>query len=256
MASAANLKFILSGGAANTSPAASLGGAISTAGGGVILSQSITASTIGGVTYDDAAGNALGNGTITYTTSGTTLQWTPPGGSIGPAVNITPSGAYTVYGADGLGHVKITSVTGSFGGNATQNPIIANQTNKLFDDIARAESVAGDVEYRCFYIKNAHASESMTGMKLWISSDASGADSLALALDLAGVGGTANTVANENTAPSPAPTFSSPTDETTALDLGTLTTGQYYGIWIRRTVPIGTSVNTLADISALKVRFL
>lgn len=256
MASAADLKFVLSGGSSNTSPAASLGGAISTDAAAVIKSQSITASTIGGVTYDDAAGNALGNGTMTYTASGTTLQWTPPSGSIGPAVNITPSGRYTVYGADGLGHVKITSVTGSFGGDASQNPTIANQVNKLFDDVARVESVAGDVEYRCFYVKNDHASESMTGVKLWINSDANGADSLALALDLAGVNATADTTADENTAPSPEPTFSAPTTELTALDIGTLTAGQYYGVWIRRTVPVGTSVNTLADVSSLKVRFL
>jgi hypothetical protein len=256
MASAADLKFILSGGAANTDPAAALGGAISTAGGGVILSQAITASTIAGITYDDAAGNALGNGTMTYLTSGTTLQWTPPGGSIGPAVNVSPSGRYTVYGADGLSHVKITSVTGSLGGNASQNPTISNQENKLFDNVARADSIAGDVEYRCFYIKNAHASDSMTGVKLWINSDTVGADTLAIALDLAGVSGTADTVADENTAPDPALTFTSPMDEGSALDLGTLTTGQYYGVWIRRTVATSTTDTETADASSLKVRFL
>lgn len=256
MANAAHLKFILSGGAANTDPAAALGGAISTAGGGVILSQSITASTIAGITYDDAAGNTTGSGTMTYTTSGTTLQWTPPGGSIGPAVDVGADGRYTVYGADGLGHVKVTVVAASLAGDDTQSPTIANQANKLFDDVVQAEAAPGDTEYRCFYVKNDHASDSMTGVKLWINSDASGADSLAVALDLAGVSGTADTIADESTAPDPALTFTAPTDEGSALDIGTLTAGQYYGVWIRRTVPAATVVSTAADVSSLKLRFL
>lgn len=257
MASAADLKFILSGGAANTDPAAALGGAISTAGGGVILSQSITASTIGGVTYDDAAGNALGNGTVTFTASGQTLQWTPPGGAIGPAVAVGTNGTYTLYGADGLGQVKVTVVAASLPGtDASQSPTIANQTNKLFDDIVQAEAASGDTEYRCFYVKNDHASDSMTGVKLWINSDASGADSLAIALDLAGVNGTADTIADESTAPSPSLTFTAPADESSALDIGTLTAGQYYGVWVRRTVPAAIVVSTAADVSSLKLRFL
>lgn len=255
MASAADLKFILSGGAANTDPAAALGGAISTAGGGVILSQAATASTIAGVTYADAAGNALGNGTVVFTSSGTTLQWAPPGGALGPAVNITPSGVYTVYGADGLAHLKITSVTGAFGADDTQVVAIANQTNKLFDNITRAESVAGDTEYRCFYIKNSHASDSMTSVKLWIDIDTPGADALSIGLDPVGKNGTATTIATEGNAPSGV-TFSEPMTEVSGLDLGTLATGDYYAVWVKRVVPPTTTTSTSADASRFKVRFL
>jgi len=217
MSSAADLKFVLSGGAANTSPAAALGGAISTDANGVIKSQSITASTIAGVTYDDAAGNALGNGTVTYTLTGQTLQWTPPSGVIGPAVAVGTNGIYTLYGADGLGQVKVTIVAASLpGAGTTQNPTIANQTNKLFDDVARLEAVAGDIEYRCFYVKNAHASESMTGVLLWIDTNTNGVDDLSIGLDPVGVNGTATTIANEDTAPAGV-TFSTPTTELTAL---------------------------------------
>lgn len=256
MASAADLKFVLSGGAANTSPAAALGGAISTDAAAVIKSQSITASTIGGVTYDDAAGNALGNGTVTFTASGQTLQWTPPGGAIGPAVAVGTNGAYTLYGADYVGQVKVTVVAASLpGANTTQNPAIANQTNKLFDDVARAESVTGDVEYRCFYVKNTHASETMTAVKLWIHADTSGADSISVGLDPVGKNGTATTIADENAVPAGV-TFSEPSDELTALDLGDLAAGDYYAVWIRRTVPLGTTDTEMADVSALKARFL
>lgn len=255
MANAADLKFILSGGAANTDPAAALGGAISTAGGGVVKSQSLTASTIGGVTYDDACGNSVGTGTVTFTSSGTTLQWTPPGGTIGPPVNITPSGTYTVYGSDGNAQIKVTSVTGSFGGDTSQNPVVANETNKLFDDVARMESVSGDTEYRCMYVKNTNGADSMVDVKLWRSADTNGADVLAMGLDPAGKNGTATTIADEDTAPAGV-VFSEPTDIGSALDIGTLAAGDYYAVWLRRTVPGGTTVTTTADASALKVSFI
>lgn len=253
MSSAADLKFVLSGGAANTDPAAALGGAVSTAGGGVILSQSMTASTIAGVTYNDAAGNVAGNGTVTYTTSGTTLQWTPPGGGIGPAVNIGVTGDYTVYGADGLAHIKISSVSGSLGGNATQAVTIAYQTNKLFDNIPVSESSVGDTEYRCMYIKNTHASETMAGILMWIDIDPVGSDSLQIGLDPVGVNGVATTIADENTAPTGV-TFSAPTNETTALSFGSLTFGSFYAVWVKRVVPVVTN-STPADTSRIKARF-
>lgn len=253
MSSAADLKFILSGGAANTDPLLSLGGAISTAGAGVILSQSVTASTIAGVTYNDAAGNVAGNGTVTYTTSGTTLQWTPPAGGIGPAINIGTTGDYTVYGADGLAHIKISSVSGSLGGNASQAVTIAYQTNKLFDDVPVSESSVGDTEYRCMYIKNAHASETMAGILMWIDIDPIGSDSLQIGLDPIGVNGTATTIADENTAPTGV-TFTAPADSVTALSFGSLTFGSFYAVWVKRVVPVVTN-GAAADTSRLKVRF-
>lgn len=253
MSSAADLKFVLSGGAANTTPSASLGGAISAAAGGVILSQSITASTIAGVTYNDASGNVAGNGTVTYTTTGTTLQWTPPGGGIGPAINIGTSGVYTIYGADGLAHINITSVSASLAGSATQAVTIAYQTNNLFNDVPVADSSVGDIEYRCIYIKNTHASETMAGILMWIDIDPIGQDSLQIGLDPVGVNGTATTIATELIAPTGV-TFSAPTDATTALSFGSLTFGSFYAVWLKRIVPVVT-VGTAADTSRIKVRF-
>ena len=216
--------------------------------------QAITASTIAGITYDDASGNTVGTGTVTYTTSGTTLQWTPPGEAIGTAVNVGTSGSYVIYGAAFSAQIKITSVSGSLAGDATQSVTISNQTNKLFDDISGSESTSGDTEYRCFYVKNA-AADSMTSTLLWIGSDASGDDSLQIGLDPAGLNGVAATIADESTAPVGV-IFTAPTNEVTALSLGTITAGSYYPVWVKRTVPIVTGGGTAADVSALKVRFV
>jgi hypothetical protein len=86
---ASDIEYRLSGGAANTSPAAALGGAMSTAGGGVITSAAL---------------------------------------------------------------------------------------NNLWDDVSGAEAAAGDIEYRCIYVKNAHGSLTWQSVVIWIDSLTSDAD--------------------------------------------------------------------------------
>lgn len=250
------VEFRLSGGAANTDPAAALGGAMSTAGGGLLESQSITPdSALAGVTFEYGANNDTSTtGTVTYTASGTLLQWTPPSGGIGVAVNIGSNGTYTILDADSMRYIVVTVVSASLPGtNATRTITVANNTNTLFDDIAVADSIAGDTEYRCFYVKNAHGSTSMVDAVLWIDTQTPGADSIEIGLDAAGAGGTATTIANENTAPSSV-TFSAPSDSSAGLSLGTLTAGQAYPVWIKRAIPASTIAATTADYSAIKLR--
>jgi hypothetical protein len=128
----------------------------------------------------------------------------------------------------------------------------------LFDDIGKAESYDGDIEYRAFYVHNGHATDPFVGIKVYIGSDASGADSLAIALDLAGTGdgastGVADTVADESTAPSPALTFTAPTAIGTALSIGQLDAGESAAVWMRRTVPAATVTSTASDLSSLTI---
>lgn len=251
------VEFRLSGGAANTDPAAALGGAMSTAGGGLIESQSITPdSALSGVTFEYGANNlTTSTGTLTYTASGTTLQWTPPGGSAGIAVNVGVDGTYTILDADSQRYIVVTVVAASLpGADATRTITVANNTNTLFDDIAVADSIAGDTEYRCFYVKNAHGSESMSNAVVWIDTQTPGADSISIGLDPAGAGGTATTIADENTAPSGV-SFSAPSGSATGLDMGAIAAGQSYPVWVKRVVAAGTSSATTADYSAIKLRF-
>lgn len=146
---ASDIKYILSGGASNTDPTAALGGAISTAGGGVITTDVL---------------------------------------------------------------------------------------NNLWDNVSGAESSAGDTEYRAIFIKNTHGSLTLTGAKIWISSNTtSGDDTIEIALADEGIANTIETIANEGTAPS-GPTFSAPTSFGTGLTLGNLTAGSAHGVWVKRIV--------------------
>ena len=255
---AAYLEVRLSGGAGNTDPDASLGGIMSSE---RVYSQSADAPTnCTGITIDDGKGNALGDGTLAFIFSSTTATWTPNGGSVGDAVDISIDGRYSLTDSTGNQQIHITVVNASLpGGDQSDTDItIANIANEVFDDIVKQESLDGDTEYRCLYLYNAHSTDQILNSTIWRESDASGADSLSLAADLAGVGdgsttGVADTVANENTAPDPALSFTEPTTQGTGIILGTLDASAAGAFWEKRVVPAVTTVSTAIDLSDIGI---
>lgn len=133
------------------------------------------------------------------------------------------------------------------GGAANSNPAaslggakssVAVTLSTLFDTVTGDEAASGDVEYRCIYVHNADPALTLTGAKVWITANAAQADGIAIALGGEGLNGTAETVANENTAPA-GETFSTPTVEGSALSMGDIPPGQHYPLWIRRDVNAG-----------------
>lgn len=112
--------------------------------------------------------------------------------------------------------------------------------NNLFDDVSGDENAASDVEYRCFFAHNSHATLSLTSAVAYISAEVSGGASVAIGVDPAGataIGSApdqAATIANESTAPTGV-TFSAPTTKETGISLGTIAAGECIAIWVRRT---------------------
>ncbi len=120
--------------------------------------------------------------------------------------------------------------------------------NNLFDDVTGDENAALDVEYRCVFVHNAHATLTLQNAVCWVSDQiAAGADA-AISVDttaasaLAATGAQAKEVANEDTAPA-TQTFTAPTTKATGLALGSLTAGQVKAIWIRRTAANSAALN-------------
>lgn len=249
----AYLELRLSGGASNSDPDASLGGIMSST---VIRSKSGSGiSNITGVVIDDAPGSADGAGTLAYTASTHSFTWTPNGGTAGAATAVTEDCRIAVPGS--AGYLFLTVDYSALPGTDQSDTItVASLANELWDDISKVESYDGDTEYRCCYVHNAHDTDPFIGCKVYISTQPTGADDLYIGLDLAGTGdgsstGVADTVADENTAPDPAVTFSQPSAIGSALSLGQLDAGEAYAIWQKRVVPAQTTTSTSADASVL-----
>jgi hypothetical protein len=256
-ASLADLKIVHSGGAANTDPAADLGGAISTAGAKDILSQTATAlTTITGVTIDDAAGNPEGDGTLFFDSTNTTLRWTPFGGTAGTAVDVSTNGAYAIQGGSNGGLLKVTVVTGSLpSSDQTNTSTIANIANNMFDDVAKADAKAGDVEYRGVYWQNDHASDSMVDIRMWIETNTPGQDVVQIALAAEAKNVSMATIADENTAPATIDfDAANPIDYASGIVIPDLNFSDFQGWWLKRTVPAGTNQSQINNSFRIGVR--
>ena len=155
------------------------------------------------------------------------------------------------------GGTSNSNVNASIGGAISTTEVTDNSLHNLFDKTLGTESTAGDTEYRCIYVKNTHGSLELELAKIWISTNTSSpANVIAIALDGAGKGGTAETETDENVAPT-GETFSQPTAYSGGLSLdggGTgLGAGVAYPIWIRRTIAAGaTAVDNVTFVLSVQ----
>lgn len=131
----------------------------------------------------------------------------------------------------------------SLGGYRASTQLTNNVDNNLFDDVTGAEHTAGDVEYRCIYIRNAHATLTLTSAVVWIQSDTSGADSdISIAVGTAAINGKEQgPLANESTAPEGVTWSDAATSRATGLSLGDIPAEQHKAVWIRRTISAGST---------------
>ena len=119
----------------------------------------------------------------------------------------------------------------------------------FWDAVSDAERVAGDTEYRCLYIVN-NGDETAYNCKIWIQTDPTNCDH-EIALAGEGANATAETVANENTAPS-GESFSAAASEGAALSLGTLAAADRYAVWEKRIVSAGETAGSQTRVLRVK----
>lgn len=220
----------LSGGAANADPALSTGGVKSSV---AVLSQSCTLTAIPGVTVTDAAGNAVGSGTLAYTAVGNTLTWTPPGDTLGAPVSIGANGIYIVRGGNPTsGYVEVSVVSSSLSGstNYSRTATIADQLELMLPPVSKDTALAGATEYFLFYLSNGGATTVKT-TAVQLQTDTPGVDTLAVAVVSAN-----NTT--ELQAAASGHTYSAVSVDVALTDL---TAGDYRGIWVRRVIPAATT---------------
>jgi hypothetical protein len=101
------------------------------------------------------------------------------------------------------------------------------------------------------YLSNTHGTDTMFGVSVFVNSQPTGDDDVAIGLDPAGVGngsstGVALTIADEDDSggalAAGGVTFTVPTD-VAPLNIGDLAPGEAAAVWVRRNIP-ALSVNT------------
>ncbi|MBU2025327.1 MAG: hypothetical protein ABIC19_00625 [Patescibacteria group bacterium] len=127
----------------------------------------------------------------------------------------------------------------SLGGAVSSEDITDNTLNNLFDDVLGDEHLAGDINYRCVFIKN-NSAETAYNVKVWIESNTTGEDSEIQIGEEAAGGSPVQEIADEDTAPS-AISFSTADGQANALVLGDMAAGAVYAIWIKRIVSAGST---------------
>lgn len=123
-------------------------------------------------------------------------------------------------------------------GKYLSQTVAPSTLNTVFDTITQAQNAADQVDYRCVFVANLNATDSITSLKLWIA-QVSGGATAAAGLDPTGltdmnaVAVQAVTIANDATAPAGV-TFSSPAIGTPFV-IPVLGPRQCFAVWIRRT---------------------
>lgn len=146
---------------------------------------------------------------------------------------------YSVTAA--AGNTTASAAATSLGDQISTTAWTGGSLNDLFDNISGAENAASTVDYRCIFVHNSNASNTLENAVVYLSAETAGGASIAIATDniaasVIGSGSAqATTIANETTAPSGVSAFSSPTTSGTGLSLGNIAAGSCKAFWIRRT---------------------
>ena len=151
------------------------------------------------------------------------------------------------------GSYSASGNTYSIGGSLSVGETIPDNTiNNIYDDVTGDESSSGTIEYRAIAIKDTHASADMLDAKVWVDGyvrAASNNDVVSFALEgpKATDGASLHTLLascyvapnsdNFTVATGLTVAWTAEGEPSSTLSFGTLTYGQWFGVWLRRSVP-------------------
>lgn len=121
-------------------------------------------------------------------------------------------------------------------GGALTSLIPEEALHNVFDRVSGKEAKLGDVEYRCVYIKNRSATDTLYNATVHLASTVSGEkEQIEIGLGLAPLNSTEQTITEEGDAPYGI-VFVEDVGIENALPLGDLSAGSYKSIWIKRSI--------------------
>jgi hypothetical protein len=143
--------------------------------------------------------------------------------------------------AGAAGDTNTSTPGASLGKYVSTTTIDDDVEGELFGPITGEENAASQVDYQCVFVKNAHATLTLVGAKVYVESEVSGGASVAIAIDSTAKSDADSSsaqalqIANDTTAPAGPLTFSTPTTTGAALTLGDLAPDEVKALWVRRT---------------------
>lgn len=131
----------------------------------------------------------------------------------------------------------------SLGDQVSTTEITPAAIGNLFDDVSGSEASGGDVEFRCIFVLNNHATLTLQNATIAVLSQTAGGASIDIALDNIAVSAKGSASAQAASIPDEGtpPGASAGAFGAGPLSIGNLAPGQVKGIWVRRTVPAATS---------------
>jgi len=120
-------------------------------------------------------------------------------------------------------------------GGAISLQVVPTGLNLYYNDVDYQEATDGSTAYRCFYVKNTHATDTFSTAIIYIEVRTNNpTTSCELGLGSSGLDGDEQSITGENIAPVGVTFFS--TSQPTPLAIGDLLAGEYYPVWIKRIV--------------------
>lgn len=155
----------------------------------------------------------------------------------------------SVNGKNYLGGAIVTSASGIYTPNTTA-------ANVVFDEVLKSENIAGTPDYRCLYIKNDFASQTVYTPEIEFKSATNTAKFQIGFLTDKNV--TAQAIADENTAPAGITFIDFPVGTPLSFIKGTsdmLLTGEYVGFWLKRIPTNLGSTGTITGELVFQTRY-
>lgn len=229
-----SLGIFLTGGAANTDPAASLGGVISTKlvhGMSAIFAPPVPALDIGQIYPASGEGDA----TLVIDGTGDGVLYTPPGGEAGTKVTILAGETKVVAGFAESAALSMTREAGlEMGGPGTLKLVFPMNGVLSMSNVASADRIAGITTYRAMVL-SALGVFGVINIRLWMPPVVGAQAVFSLATEPV-IAGAVQSIASETIAPTGL-SFVTPTTEVAALTIVSIASGTSVGLWIRRVFP-------------------
>lgn len=175
--------------------------------------------------------NGRGTGSLEAITDNS-LRWTPPGGVAGATVTLAQGQEAKLFGFESGAWILVrrNSTLPMVGIHSVQCMDIYNNVIG-FDNVISADAVAGETFYRAIIGKNEFTGP-MTDIKIWLDADANAG--IAIGYEVA-VADEIQDIADETTAPTGI-AWVTGTTSGTGLSIPSVSAGQSFGLWIRRTI--------------------